>query len=91
MTATTRLTPKTNGTAAPKQPRSAAPAAKTSPPVSVLIERDRVFSLAAVRQLLGVGKYGLQREIRKKRLRAHRRLNRWWLLGSDILDWLQGG
>jgi hypothetical protein len=88
----TRLAPsKTNGHAAAKEPQCAVPPARTAPAITFVIEENRVYTLAALRELLGVGKYALQREIRRKRLTAHRRLGRWWLVGSDVLRWLQEG
>jgi hypothetical protein len=76
---------------APKQPQEVAPAARTAPALSVLIEPNRVYTLAALRELLHLGRNALQNEIRRKRLVAHRRVNRWWVVGEDVLRWIQEG
>jgi hypothetical protein len=80
---------KSNGHADLKQPQRTASDAKMAPALSVIIEANRVFSLAGARELLGLGRFALQREIRRKRLRGYKRCNKWFILGEDLLAWLR--
>jgi hypothetical protein len=53
-------------------------------PTAVYTYESALAALAAV----GLRESSLQREVKKGRLRVHKRLNRNFFLGQDLLDWL---
>jgi hypothetical protein len=56
-----------------------------------IIDPHAVYSLTGLQTALRLRKNSLPREIKGKRLVAHRRCGRWWLIGKDVLAWLEGG
>jgi hypothetical protein len=77
--------PYQNGTKNRKASRRAAPE------LAVEILPNAVYSITGITQLLRLRRHSLPREISGKRLVAHKRCGRWWLLGRDVLAWLEGG
>jgi hypothetical protein len=68
--------------------KSAPPACPAAPHV---IHPTAVYDLIAARAALGLAKGTLSREIRLGRLRISARAGKRYILGSWILEWLQGG
>jgi hypothetical protein len=77
----------------PRQRKNAA--TDSAPPVPIvpalLIELNAVYRSATIQAALGLGGSALRAEWRAGRLRVIRRCNRNFLLGRDILDWLDRG
>jgi hypothetical protein len=57
------------------------------PPEIFVIEPTAVMRLSALGRLMGIR--GIFREVRCGRLRVHRIANRYFVLGSDVLRWLE--
>jgi hypothetical protein len=74
-----------NGKKSPKYVRRAAPE------LAVEILPNGVYSITGITQLLRLRRHSLPREIRAKRLVAHKRCGRWWVLGKDVIAWLEQG
>jgi hypothetical protein len=55
------------------------------------IEATAVYTLATATAALGLPKSSLSREIRQGRLRVSKRAGRYFILGSWLLEWLEGG
>jgi hypothetical protein len=55
-----------------------------------IIDPNAVFTLASLRQVLGLREGSLPREVRQKRLRARKRCGKYFFLGRDVLAWLEG-
>lgn len=64
-----------------------------APPIAatLAIRADSIYRADAVRAALGLGAGALREEWRASRLRILRRCNRNFILGKDILAWLDGG
>jgi hypothetical protein len=62
----------------------------TAAPLCVL-DPHAVYDLERATAALGLAETSLQREIRAGRLRACKRRGKYFLLGSQLLAWLQGG
>jgi hypothetical protein len=58
-------------------------------PQPVIIKPNSIYSLKAAQAALGLKKGCLPREIRLKRLRVHKRANRKFILGEELLAWLR--
>ncbi len=56
-----------------------------------VIDPNAVFDLQQARQLLGLAKNTLGREIRLGRLRCSKRAGKCFVLGSWLLEWIQAG
>ncbi len=56
-----------------------------------IIHTQAVYSLSHLRSLLGLAASTLKAERRAGRLRVGRRGNRYFCLGSWVLEWLEGG
>ena len=72
------------------------PSADTIPPPAPItpaldIRRDGIYRPEQVRQALGLRASSLRTEWRRGRLRIVRRCGRNFLLGHDVLAWLDGG
>jgi hypothetical protein len=65
-----------------------APARQALAPV---IDPHAVFTVSSAQAVLALPKGCLPREIRLGRLRASKRSGRYWVLGSWLLQWLEGG
>jgi hypothetical protein len=67
------------------------PRQRTSPetlPEIFVVPPNGVMRLATVGKLMGIR--GIGREVRAGRLRVHKIANRYYCLGCDILEWIQG-
>jgi hypothetical protein len=53
-----------------------------------VIDPYAVFTLGTLQATLGLRDGSLPREIRQKRLRARKRCGRYFILGSDVIQWL---
>lgn len=58
---------------------------------SLAIRADSVYRADVVRAILGLGANALRAEWRAGRLRILRRCNRNFILGRDLIAWLDGG
>ncbi len=56
-----------------------------------IIDPRMVFTVETLRATLGLRQGSLPREIRQKRLKAHRICGRYFILGADVLLWIKGG
>ena len=71
-----------------RSPESAPPpapgdgATPAPPPAAPIIDDRAVFTMAQARELLGLKKHTLSREVREGRLRVSRRAGRNYLLGT---------
>jgi hypothetical protein len=70
---------------------SAAEPAPPSPPPPFVIELSAVYRPAAVIAALGLRASSLRSEWRAGRLRIVKRCGKNYLLGRDVLAWLDGG
>jgi hypothetical protein len=55
------------------------------------IHADAVYRAEAVRAALGLGASAIRREWRAGRLKIRRRCNRNYILGRDLIEWLEAG
>ena len=55
-----------------------------------IVPPHAIFTVASLQATLGLKKGSLPREIRLKRLKAHKRCGRYFILGADVLAWLAG-
>jgi hypothetical protein len=55
-----------------------------------IIDPHSVFTVSTLREVLGLRQGSLPCEIRQKRLKAHKRCGRYFILGSDVLAWIEG-
>lgn len=55
------------------------------------IDPTAVYDPTVVREILGLTKTTLSREIRQGRLRVTKRAGRYYFLGEWLLEWLRGG
>jgi helix-turn-helix protein len=62
----------------------------TTSPIPV-IATTAVFTIASLREVLGARRGSIPREIRQGRLKAHKRLGKYYILGEDVLEWIRGG
>jgi hypothetical protein len=53
-----------------------------------VIDPHAVFTLETLRVTLGLREGSLPREIRQRRLKAHKRCGRYFILGADVIAWL---
>lgn len=71
------------------------PDVETTTPPSIVpalrIEPNSVYRPAMIQAALGLGASALRGEWRRGRLRIIRRCNRNFILGKDLLRWLDGG
>jgi hypothetical protein len=69
--------------------------APSTPPASILpaldIRPDGIYRPAQIQAALGLGARALRAEWRAGRLRVVRRCNKNYLIGRDVLDWLDSG
>jgi hypothetical protein len=59
--------------------------------LTVHIRKWEVFTLASLRERLGLRKNTLTRELRLKRLRYSKRSGKVFILGSWVRDWIASG
>jgi hypothetical protein len=55
------------------------------------IPTDSIFTLDELRQVLGLPKGCLPREVRMGRLRVAKRAGKYWTFGSWVAEWLTSG
>jgi hypothetical protein len=60
---------------------------KTSP----ILHSTAVYDLVTARELLGLTKTTLHRELRLGRLRVSKRAGRYFLLGEWLIEWIRAG
>jgi hypothetical protein len=72
-----------------KAPDEKAPTPLIAP--AMLIDAHAVYRAAAVQAALGFGSRALRAEWRAGRLRIVRRCNRNFIIGKDLLNWLDSG
>ena len=72
---------------------AATPATPTPPAerAHLVIHPDAVFLTDELRRLLRLKESSLRREVREGRLVVHKRCNRHFFLGADVLAWLRAG
>jgi hypothetical protein len=66
------------------------PKEQTALPPAIIHETG-VYTVGAVRTMLGLRQSSLRREIREGRLSVNKRCGKYFFLGSQLLDWLRGG
>jgi hypothetical protein len=81
----------TNGDTPRTAPPSAPPGYQPTHQAPPTIEPNSVYSLDQARQLLGLAKGCLPREIRLGRLRVAKRAGRYLITGAWLLQWIEGG
>jgi hypothetical protein len=64
---------------------------KARMPAVHVISPTGIYDLVTAREALGLQQNTLPREIRKRRLRASKRAGRYFVLGSWLIEWLEGG
>lgn len=72
-------------------PRRAKIADPPAAPPAIALRADGIYPMALVRAALALGAGALRREWRAGRLRILRRCNRNFILGRDLIAWLDGG
>ena len=65
---------------------------ETPPPQSVhIVHQHAIYTIASLTAALRLRPGSLPREIRKGRLRVHKRVGKYFILGVDVLEWLRSG
>jgi hypothetical protein len=67
------------------------PAQPKRVPAAPVIDPRAVYDAPTFRQVFGLTRSSLAREVRERRLRVAKRCGRYFLLGDWILDWLRNG
>lgn len=56
-----------------------------------IIPADALFKLVELREVLGLPKSTLKREVRLKRLRVSLRAGCYWITGRWVMEWIESG
>jgi hypothetical protein len=83
--------PRKRATGESANARATEAAAAPRPKLPHVISKTAVYSMESLRAALGLCKHSVGREIREGRLKACKRCGRYWIIGTDVLAWLQGG